>query len=148
MCVLEVIFEQKCLILWFLRISFFGTQKFVSLRIFHLLWHLSVIRIILHVQCWLQTHVSDCSRIFRNKCISFRPKFTHFNLVTNTAVAKKSVGSQTAITQSDVDDIICMLTANISNLSTIETVTNIRHQHRCSRLFRFDHFFAIMRFWL
>ena len=87
MCVLEVIFEQKCLILWFLRISFFGTQKFVSLRIFHLLWHLSVIRIILHVQCWLQTHVSDCSRIFRNKCISFRSKFTHFSLVTNTAVA-------------------------------------------------------------
>ena len=72
--------------------------------------------------------------------------FMHFSLVTNTAVAKKSVGSQTAIAQSDLDDIICMVTANITNLSTIETVTNIRRQHRCSRLFRFGHFFAILRF--
>ena len=57
-----------------------GTSKNVTLRIFHLLWHLSVIRIILHVQCWLQTHVSDCSRIFTNKCISFWPQFLAFFL--------------------------------------------------------------------
>ena len=134
-------FGAKCLILLFLRIYFFGTPKFVSLRIFHLLWHLSVIRIILHVQCWLQTHVSDYSRIFRNSCISFRRHF--FGLVTNTTEAEKSA------------DCLkwcwclqwCWRQKHYFGHQHLKRVNNNnRRQHRCSWFCVPDHFFAILRF--